>query len=158
MPAPHTRFQTAPVLPPKPAFASRPQLCADGLILGKGTVIAQFINHSETSGLALQGREEHVLALLSIASGKHANPAVLRKLESASRALARGEPVLATFILCQTDLPRLANDNAADALEIAARRLENGVSPAPPRAGDWANPSFNIPGWQVLRTKHCQSR
>jgi len=119
-----------PLLPPKPAFTASLQLCAQGVVLGKGTVIAALDEGaSGRISLTLEGRDAHILALLSSAYQFLVEPQILGKLESVSRALTQGEACLAAIMLAQTDLPFLADEQAANALDLAAQRLARGENP-----------------------------
>lgn len=51
------------------------------------------------------------------------------RLAPVSRALSRGEPATAAIALAQAALPGLANVEAAEALALAAKALDNGVAP-----------------------------
>lgn len=55
-----------------------PTMTADGLVLGAGTVLAKgTLDDGYAPGLARDGAQERILALLSVAYGRAASPAAL---------------------------------------------------------------------------------
>jgi hypothetical protein len=61
------RRQSQP-LPPKPDFTASLRLCSGGVALGKGTIVAALAETGDASlRLALEGRDQHIIALLSVA-------------------------------------------------------------------------------------------
>jgi hypothetical protein len=92
-----------------------------GLMLGAGTGLARQRAGAAQPSLSLEGAEERVLAMLSVASGKAVAPRMLDRLRRAAAAWRDGETALANIHLALADLPRL---DAASAYRLfAADRL-----------------------------------
>ena len=79
--------------------------------------------------LEIEGNEERIVTLLSIAYRKYVGFAILDKLESVSGALMRGDVSLAAIMLCQTKFPRLCEERDLHTLDLADWRLRCGVAP-----------------------------
>jgi hypothetical protein len=117
-------------LPPSPSFSVSLQLCVKGVVLGRGAVIAPLDDApGARGGLALEGRQDQIQALLSAAYGHVVDLRVLRSLDAASDALRSGEPALAAIYLAQADLPLLPDIEAANTLERVAASLAQGELP-----------------------------
>jgi hypothetical protein len=98
-----------------------------GLVLGAGTMLAK---RRPDHGLALDGEEERLLALLAVGYGRPVSPKVIGNLQRAARDWANGERCLALVHLARTGLPQLAAGEAAPFRLFAAERLiEEGVCP-----------------------------
>ena len=125
-----TAMRRAPLgLRPVPDYAAGLMLCEAGVVLGNGTVIAPLADlPGERTGLGVAGREERIVTLLSLGRQGLAPPEVLRKFQAASQALAKGDVVHATFLLCHAGQPRLMDRELAKSLDHAARRLDKGAS------------------------------
>jgi hypothetical protein len=106
-----------------------PTITDDGLVLGR-TVLAKM----ERDGfgrplLAVNGAEDHVLALLSIAYGKPADPKVLDNIHRAATAWRDGDTCLALIHLALAGLSPLSEHDASSRLALADRLLADGFSP-----------------------------
>lgn len=113
-----------------PEWAEHLTLCSEGVVLGKGTVIAGLVELPfGGTGLDLDGREGAVLALLSLACRALAPVDVLEKLASVSRALSRGDASVAAIALAQLGQPPLTDEALAKSLNVAADRLKLGEKP-----------------------------
>jgi hypothetical protein len=113
-----------------PAYCDRLTLCEKGVILGEGTVIAPLTDLSGGRiGLAIEGREADILAMLSIARGELAPATAVDRLQSVSRALQRGEKALAEVGLALIGQPVLSDRAAAAPLSKAAAGLCSGADP-----------------------------
>ena len=101
-----------------------------GLELGKGTLLVKFIQDQwDRRSLDIDGQEERILALLSVAWDHPMPDGILRHFHSASRALAKGEMVQACLHLAYTGLQPLDYDSDSfRLLFIADGLLEAGVS------------------------------
>jgi hypothetical protein len=106
-------------------------LSAEGLVLGAGTVLAKWQNRDDREqALAIDGREERLLALLAIAYGQTVSPSVLGNIRRAARDWNRGETCLALIHLARSGLPALpAGEAAPFRLFVADRLLDDGMSP-----------------------------
>jgi len=116
-------------LPPMPAYCESLRLTDQGVVLGKGTVIAALDDRADGStGLVIE--EDRIVALLAVASGtvSAAGP-VVRQFACASRALAKGDPTLAAIALAQLGQPPLEHSGFAKALSLAADALGRGTDP-----------------------------
>lgn len=118
-------------LPDTPDYCPSLRLTDQGVVLGKGTVIASLEDYPNGgTGLAVAGREADILALLSLARDELVDEAkVLDGLGSASRALMKGDAPLAAIALCLIGQPRLEDDRLAKRLSLAASQLRNGIYP-----------------------------
>ena len=114
----------------EPSYAAGLTLCEKGVVLGNGTVIAGLADlPDERTGIAVEGSEGRILALLSVARDGLAPPRAIRQFTSASQALARGETSLAAIMLCHIGQPRLLHPDLAKALSLAANAIDKGVLP-----------------------------
>lgn len=102
-----------------------------GLVLGAGSVLAKRrIDRWGRPSLALDGNEERLLALLSVAYGEAVKPSVIDNIRAAKRAYERGEGHLAPIHLAYTGLPRLAQERlSAYRLFLADALLDEGMPP-----------------------------
>lgn len=107
---------------------SRMRLTEDGLTLGASTVIAPLGRDEwERPILKIDGNEERILALLSIAHDQPILPNVLGNLRNASRCLCKGELVLAYIHLAFTGLQPVEDTDAPRRLFMAKMLLDDGV-------------------------------
>jgi len=110
-----------------PAYSPVLRLTDRGVVLGKGTVIAALIDQPGGTALALDGQEERILTLLSVARQELVDPdRILRGLQTVSRALQKGDSSLAAIALCQLGQPPLADERLAKTLTWAECRLAKG--------------------------------
>lgn len=117
-------------LRPAPEWAETLTLCDKGVMLGKGTVIADLADLPfGGTGLDLNGKEDRIVTLLSVARQGWAGMEALAKLEAVSRALAKGDISVATIALAQLGQPPLGKEQLAKKLDWAAERMNSGVSP-----------------------------
>ncbi len=79
-------------------------------------------------GLCIDGEEERILTLLSIAVGRAVSPMVLGKLRRASKLGQSGDKSLAAIHLAQSDLSKLDKEGAYR-LSLAAQLMDAGVAP-----------------------------
>ncbi len=102
----------------------------EGLVLGAGTVLAKaIVDPWGRPALAVDGAEERILALLSIAYGKGVDPAILDHIRRASEQWSRGELHLALIHLAYTGLSELTDEQECSfRLFMAARALADGVA------------------------------
>lgn len=108
--------------------AVKPGMCLekDGLVLGARTVLAE---RDRDGNLLLDGREEKLLTLLSVAYGGPVSNSVISKLRRAGRHARRGDEPIAAMEVALA-LPELQNPaDAARRLFIADGLLEAGVFP-----------------------------
>src|SRR5882672_5748825 len=71
-------------------------LTADGLVLGAGTLLAKRRDErARKPQLMIDGGEERLLTLLSIAHGQPVSPAILGNIRRAARDWSSGEVCLA---------------------------------------------------------------
>lgn len=127
MPPPTANSYTG--LPPAPPFTSIMQLCRSGVVLGKGTVLAKL--KSSASGafeFEIEGKKDRILALLTVANGGSALPALVKRIRAASLALSRGDAALCAIILAQAGAPSAFDEAGADVLDMAARSIDAGES------------------------------
>jgi len=116
-------------LPPMPAYCESLRLTDQGVVLGKGTVIAALDDRAD-GGTGLVIDADRIIALLAVASGTMPAPEpVIRQFACASRALAKGDPTLAAIVLAQLGQPPLAHSGFAKALALAADELGRGTDP-----------------------------
>ncbi len=117
----HARFS-----PVEPVMA----LIERGLVLGAATVLAKRYSGGGRAGLALDGAEERLLALLAVAYGRAVPPSVLGNIRRAARDWGNGDRCLALIHLAHSGLPQLEEGEAAPFRLFAADRLiDAGVSP-----------------------------
>jgi len=108
--------------------AVKPGMCLekDGLVLGARTVLAE---RDRDGNILLDGREEKLLTLLSVAYGGPVSHSVLSKLRRAGRHARGGDEPIAAMEVALA-LPELQDPApAARRLFIADGLLETGVSP-----------------------------
>jgi hypothetical protein len=102
----------------------------DGLLLGAGTCLAPMIqDHFGVRALDLDGREEHILALLSLAYQKPVSVAALKCIKRASAQWAKGAKALAHLELAYAGLPKFESKDEAYQLFCADSLIADGVSP-----------------------------
>jgi hypothetical protein len=102
----------------------------DGLLLGAGTCLVPMIkDRFGVRGLDLDGREEHILALLSLAYQKPVSITALKFIKRASMQWAKGEQALAHLELAYAGLPKFESKDDAYQLFCADRLIGEGVSP-----------------------------
>lgn len=102
----------------------------EGLSLGAGTLLAPMKEDSFGAPvLALEGEEEQILALLSVAYGKSVRRAALKFIKRASMQWAKGERVMAHFELAYAQLPRFESKEDARGLFYADALVKYGASP-----------------------------
>ena len=107
----------------------RANFCLDdeGLTLGAGTLLAKR-NHD--GSLALDGEEEKVLTLLSIACGKALDPSALKPIRRASEIARDGDECRAAMHVALAKLPNISDPiDAARRLFIAEGLIAAGVAP-----------------------------
>lgn len=110
------------------AYFPRLSFAKDGLKLGAGTVIAAI--ERDCSGVAclkIDGAEERILALLSVAYDRPVAPWVLTNLRNASRALAKEELCQAAIHVAFSGLPSLEDEDAPRRLFLADHLLADGL-------------------------------
>jgi hypothetical protein len=101
-----------------------------GLVLGAGTVLAKRRSEGGRTSLAIDGAEQRLLALLTVAYGRAVTPSVIGNIRRAARERANGDHCLALIHLAHSGLTRLEEGEAAPFRLFAADRLiEAGVSP-----------------------------
>ena len=111
-----------------PPFCKQLTLCDQGVVLGYGTVIAPLVElPGGRFALEVEGRAAEILALLSVAHGAPAPAHAFDRLNSVSRALQRGDKVLAEIGLALVGQPALADRAAAETLAKAAEALHGGM-------------------------------
>jgi len=102
-------------------------LDAEGLKLGAGTVVAKR-NHD--GSLALDGEEERVLTLLSVAYGQALDSSVLKSIRRVSDHARNGDERMAGMGVALAKLPRIFEpEDAARRLFIADGLIAAGVKP-----------------------------
>ncbi|MGH6810893.1 MAG: hypothetical protein ACREDM_00635 [Methylocella sp.] len=99
-----------------------------GLVLGRGTLLAEFEKKRLARGLALDGDEARVLSLLTAAHDKPVAEGVVEKIRRAAEFWCAGEKALAQIHLAFTGLPKI---DEADAYRLFLARvaLEKGLEP-----------------------------
>jgi hypothetical protein len=107
------------------------RITGEGLVLGAGTVLAKHATDGlGRPSLAIDGNEDRLVALLSVAHGKVVDPGVIDHIRRASRAYGRDETCLALIHLAYTGLSRLAEEErGAYRLFLAKELLDAGVPP-----------------------------
>jgi hypothetical protein len=103
----------------------------DALVLGAGTRLAK-LGKGCLRELSIDGQEERILALLSVAYWRPIPTHVLKSIKGAVRAYGRGEKVLADVHLAHTGLPTIERSGADQEfcrLFLADRLLSAGVTP-----------------------------
>jgi|GEM_PF-3020587 len=101
-----------------------------GLELGNGTLLVKYIQDDwDRRSLDIDGQEERILALLSVAWDHPMPDGILQHFHSASRALAKGEIPLACIHLAHTGLQPLDHDSDSFRLLFMADGfLDAGIS------------------------------
>jgi hypothetical protein len=104
-----------------------PRFAPEGLVMGAGTVLAPA---DAKGGLrSLNGQEGRVLALLSAAYGRAAEPSVLSAIDRAGKRWKDGEDCLALIHLALAGLRRLDDPEAARRLFMADGLMNSGIEP-----------------------------
>jgi hypothetical protein len=100
-----------------------------GLVLGRGTILAEFEKKSRARGLAFDGEDARLLSLLTATFATPVAPHVVEKIRRAGEIWSSGEKALAQIHLAFLGLPKI---DEADAyrLFLAGTALEKGVSPS----------------------------
>lgn len=102
-------------------------LGSETLALGAETVVAK---RHPSGGIALDGEEERVLVLLSVAYGRALDPSILGSLRRASKSASAGDECKAAMHMALTKLPRISDPiDAARRLFIADGLIAAGVAP-----------------------------
>ncbi|MGH6799924.1 MAG: hypothetical protein ACRECZ_00670 [Methylocella sp.] len=79
-----------------------------GLVLGRGTLLAEFENERLAArGLVLDGNEARVISLLIAAHGEPVAEGVIEKIRRAGEFWCAGEKALAQLHLAFTGLPKI---------------------------------------------------
>lgn len=101
-----------------------------GLVLGRGTLLAEFGKEGLASrGLAFDGEEARVLSLLTAVYGKPLAGGVIEKIRRAGEYWCAGDKALAQIHLPFLGLPKV-DETDAYRLFLAGTALEKGVSPS----------------------------
>ena len=102
-----------------------------GITLGAQTVIVRkSVDRWGATGLAIDGDERRILALLATAYWRPVGPVAIRQIKRASHALSRGNKTLAAMLLAQAGLQKLNEDERiAFRLFAAEKLLDAGVVP-----------------------------
>jgi murein DD-endopeptidase MepM/ murein hydrolase activator NlpD len=133
---------------------ARMQLTEDGLTLGADTVIVPLGRDEwERPILKIDGNEERILALLSIAHDQPVLPNVIGNLRNASRCLCKGDLALAYIHLAFTGLQPLEDADAPRRLFMAGLLLDDGMDEAEMLKGLGLFPRYLTPwSWrQVIK-------
>lgn len=124
----------------------------NGLMLGAGTVIVP--SGRDDWGrpvLKIDGNEERILALLSVAHDQPVMPRILDNLRSASRCWCKGENTLAYIHIAFSGLQALEDEDAPRRLFMAKRLLDHGMDEAEMLKGlDLLPQCFTPWSWQQL--------
>ena len=126
----------------------------NGLLLGAGTVIAP--SGRDDWGrpvLKIDGNEERILALLSVAHDQPIMPRILNNLRSASRCWSKGEITLAYIHIAFSNLQVLEDEDAPRRLFMAKRLIDHGMDEAEMLKGLGLFPRYFTPwSWrQVIK-------
>ena len=101
-----------------------------GLVLGAGTVLAETARDPTGAPvLKLEGHEERLLALLSVAYRGNVSSDLFRRIERASKQWMLGDKCLAHIELAYANLPKLENNEDAFSLYLADALIDDGMSP-----------------------------
>ncbi|MGH6857401.1 MAG: hypothetical protein ACRECP_07130 [Methylocella sp.] len=100
-----------------------------GLVLGRGTRLAEFEKERLARGLSLDGHEARVLSLLTAAYGVPVAGGVIAKLRRAGEFWCAGEKTLAQLHLAFTGLPQI-DEMGAYRLFLAGIALEKDLTQA----------------------------
>jgi hypothetical protein len=100
-----------------------------GLVLGRGTLLAEFEKKGPAHGLAFDGKEARIFSLLTAAYREPLAGGAIEKIRRAGEFWHAGEKALAQIHLAFMGLPKI---DEADAyrLFLAGTALEKGVSPS----------------------------
>ena len=124
----------------------------NGLTLGAGTIIVP--SGRDDWGrpvLKIDGNEERILALLSVAHDQPVMPSILNNLRSASRCWCKGEITLAYIHIAFSGLQALEDEEAPRRLFMAKRLLDHGMDEAEMLKGlDLLPQCFTPWSWQQL--------
>lgn len=102
-------------------------LGSEALTLGAGTIVAK---RQHDGSIVLDGEEERVLVLLSVAYGQPLDPSVLVNIRRASKAASAGDECMAAMHIALAKLPRVSDPtDAARRLFIADGLIVAGVAP-----------------------------
>jgi hypothetical protein len=111
-------------------FNALPIIEEEGLVLGRGTVLARMGSaHSGVLELMLQADEARLLALLSAVYGRQVSPRVMHHVKRASDQWSRGDKALAHIELAFAQLPRLETEEDSFRLFLAEDLLDKGMTP-----------------------------
>jgi hypothetical protein len=116
--------------PTGPIYSSM-SFVGDDLLLGAGTCLAKLTNGSLLEP-SIEGQEERILALLSVAYWRRISTRVLKSIRGAVRAYGQGKKVLADIHLAHAGLPTIKRTNADREfcrLFLADRLLSAGATP-----------------------------
>jgi hypothetical protein len=102
-----------------------------GLVLGAGTILAKMTwRDGYPPELALDGAEERIVALLTVAYRQPIEPRVFARIRLASEHWGRGERSLAQIDLALSGLPHLQDEKEASShLYLAEKLLDAGFAP-----------------------------
>jgi hypothetical protein len=100
-----------------------------GLVLERGTLLAEFEKERPARGLALDGNEARILSLLTAAHGEPVAGGVTAKIRSAGEFWRYGEKTLAQLHLAFIGLPTI-DETSAYRLFLAGTALEKGLDPS----------------------------
>ena len=102
-------------------------LGSDAVTLGAGTVVAK---RQDDGSIILDGEEERMLVLLSVAYGQPLDPSVLASFRCASKSASAGDECMAAMHIALAKLPRITDPgDAARRLFIADGLTAAGVAP-----------------------------
>lgn len=101
-----------------------------GLVLGRGTLLAEFGKEGLAAGsLAFDSEEARILSLLTATFAVPVAPHVVEKIRRAGEFWRAGEKALAQIRLALMGLPKI-DETGAYRLFLAATTLEKGLSPS----------------------------
>jgi hypothetical protein len=100
-----------------------------GLVLGRGTLLAEFEKKGRACGLAFDGEEARLLSLLTAAFAAPVAPHVVEKIRRAGEIWRAGDKALAQIHLAFLGLPKI-DETDAYRLFLAGTALEKGLSPS----------------------------
>jgi hypothetical protein len=113
------------------AFRCRMEITGEGLALGAETLLAKMAPAAVggASGLVLNGQEQRILALLSVAYGRSVSVSVIGAMRKASEHWSRGDKLLSHIHLSYTGLPPFKDSEQAFRLFAADELLKAGIAP-----------------------------
>lgn len=112
--------------PPAPVMT----ITDDGLVVGATVLAPMHRDPCGMSGLAIDGADDRILALLSAAHAKAVGPRVLDGIRRASKYWRQGKTYLASIELALSGLPPLGDpEGASFRLFLADKLLADGLSP-----------------------------